>query len=113
MNVAKLKLKEFKNEMDILKRKKAKKQSYKANRTDVLENAETLYNGLHIIVDAFENQIFDSKYRPEIYLDFDLRPASNTHESHYLTKKEFEMFRKLFSYKKKPYGAGTDFHRNY
>ena len=99
--------------MDILKRKKAKKQSYKANRTDVLENAETLYNGRHIIVDAFENQIFDSKYRPEIYLDFDLRPASNTHESHYLTKKEFEMFRKLFSYKKKPYGAGTDFHRNY
>ena len=35
INTAKLKLKEFKNEIDSLKRKKAKNQSYKANKKDV------------------------------------------------------------------------------
>ena len=35
INTAKLKLKEFKNEIDSLKRKKAKKQSYKENKKDV------------------------------------------------------------------------------
>ena len=53
--------------MDVLKRKKGKKkQSYKANKKHVLENAQALYHELNIIVDAFENRIFESKYRPEI-----------------------------------------------
>ena len=88
--VVKLKLKEFKNEIDSLKRKTAKKQSYKINKKDTLENAEALYNGLNIIVDTFENRIFESKYHPEIDLDNDATPDSNTYESHGLTKKKFK-----------------------
>ena len=61
INVVKLKLKEFKNEIDSLERKKAKKQSYKINKKDTLGNAETLYNGLNIIANAFENRISESK----------------------------------------------------
>ena len=66
-------MKEFKNEVDSLKRKKSKKQSYKTNKKDVLKNAEALYDRLNIIVNAFENRIFESKYRPEIDIDNDLR----------------------------------------
>ena len=54
INAAKLKLKEFKNEIHSLKGKKAKIHSYKTNKKDPLENAEALYNGLNIIVDAFD-----------------------------------------------------------
>ena len=43
--------------------------------------------------------IFESKYRPEIDVDIDPAPDSNTYESHVLTKKELQMFRKFFSYK--------------
>ena len=55
-------------------------------------------------MDAFENQIFESKYRPEVDIDIDLTPDSNTYgltkkESYGLTKKELQMFRKRFSYK--------------
>ena len=99
INVVKLKLKEFKNEIDSLERKKAKKQSNKINKKDPLGNAETLYNGLNIIANAFENRIFESKQHPEINVDIDPTPDSNTYESHGLTKKELETFRKLFSYK--------------
>ena len=106
INIAKLKLKEFKNEVDSLKRKKSKKQSYKTNKKDVLKNAEALYNRLNIIVNAFENRIFESKYRPEIDIDNDLRDdqkwnlhAAFRYESHGLTNKELQMFRKSFSYK--------------
>ena len=99
INVVKLKLKEFKNEIESLKRRKARKQSYKINKKDALENAEVLYKGLDIIVDAFENQIFEIKYHPEIDVDIDPTHDSNTYESHDLTKKEFRMFKKLFHYK--------------
>ena len=61
INFAKLKLKELKNEIDCLKRKKVKKQSCKINKKCTLKNAEALYNGLNIIMDAFENPIFESK----------------------------------------------------
>ena len=56
INVAKLKLKELKNDINSLKRKKVKNQLYKTNKKDALENAEALYNGLITIVDAFENR---------------------------------------------------------
>ena len=95
-NVVKLKLKEFKNEIDSLKRKTAKKQSYKINKKDTLENAEALYNGLNIIVDTCENRIFESKYRPEFDVDNDATPDSNTYESHHLTKKKFKCLEKIF-----------------
>ena len=69
-------------------------------KNDTLEKAEALYNGLNIIVDAFENRKFESKYHPKIDVDIDLTPDSNTYESHGLTKKELQMFRKFFSHKK-------------
>ena len=99
INVAKSKLKEFNNKIDSIKRKNAKKQLYKTNKKDVSENTEALYNGLNIIVDAFENWIFESKYCPEIDIDIDTTPDSNTYGSHGLTKKELQMFKKRFSYK--------------
>ena len=61
INVVKLKLKEFKNRMSSRKRKKAMNQSYKLNKKHTLEKAEALYKGLNIIMDAFENPIFESK----------------------------------------------------
>ena len=79
INVVKLKLKEFKNEIESLKRRKARKQSYKINKKDALENAEVLYKGLDIIVDTFENQIFEIKYHPQIDVDID-----PTHDSKHL-----------------------------
>ena len=54
------------------KKKKVKKQSYKSNKTYVLENFEALYNGLNILIETFEKQIFESKYRPEVDQESDL-----------------------------------------
>ena len=96
INVAKLSINEFKADIDKLKRNKAKKQSYKTNKRDVLENAKTLYNILNITIEALENRIFESKYRPEIDVDYDLNNAQESdllltsdHESHGLTRKTF------------------------
>ena len=61
INVVKLKLKEFKNGMNSRKIKKAMNQSYKLNKKHTLKNAEALYNRLNIIMDAFENPIFEGK----------------------------------------------------
>ena len=41
-------------------------------------------------MDTFENRIFESKYHPEIDVDNDATPDSNTYESHGLTKKKFK-----------------------
>ena len=66
INIAKLNMKDFKSEIGRLKRQKVKKQSYKSNKKYVLEIFEALYNGLNMIIKAFEKQILESKYRPEI-----------------------------------------------
>ena len=102
----------LKNKIDKLKRKKSKektkkKQSYKKKKkNNVLENAEALYNGLNMIIEAFENWIFESKDRPEIDVNYDLKHdqksdllATSDYESHGLTDKQLQMFRKFFSYK--------------
>ena len=106
INVAKLSINEFKADIDKLKRNQAKKRSYKTNKRDVLENAKTLYNILNITIEALENRIFERKYRPEIDVDYDLNNApesdlllTSDHESHGLTDKELQMFRKTFTYK--------------
>ena len=44
--------------------------------------------GLDIVMNAFENRIFESKYRPGIDVDIDSESDSNTYESHSLTDKE-------------------------
>ena len=81
INVARLNTKEFKNEIDRLKRKKAKKMSYKKNKEDVLKNAEALYYGVNIIVDAFDWQVFENKGCLEIDVDYDSTSDSNIYES--------------------------------
>ena len=65
----------------------------------MLENAQALYNGLIIIVDAFGNWKFESKYLTEIDVDNDLREdqESNLNAAHdygyyRLIGKELEMF---------------------
>ena len=106
INVAKLSINEFKADIDKLKRNQAKKRSYKTNKRDVLENAKTLYNILNITIEALENRISESKYRPEIDVDYDLNNApesdlllTSDHESHGLTDKELQMFKKTLTYK--------------
>ena len=51
-------MKEFKNKIDRLKRKKAEKPTYKKNKEEVLKNALALYNGLNIIIEAFKIKRF-------------------------------------------------------
>ena len=82
VNVVKLNMNEFKNE---------KKPSDKTNKKDVLENAETLYNGLNIIVDAFERRVFEYGGCPETDADY----GSGTYE---LTDRELQTIKKLFKY---------------
>ena len=89
IGVVKLNTKEFRNEIDKLERKKAKKQSYKTNKKDVLENAEAFYDGLKMIVDPFERQVFEYRGRPQTDVNYDL-------ETYGLTDKELQMFKKLF-----------------
>ena len=60
-----------------------------------------MYNGLNIIADAFENRIFEIKYRPEIDVDIDSTSDSDAYETHGLTDKWLQIFRKRFS-KKNP-----------
>ena len=59
ISVAKLNMKEFKDKINRLKKKKAKKQPYKINKKEILDNSEALYDGLEIIIDAFERRVFE------------------------------------------------------
>ena len=60
INVVKLNIEEFKDEIDKLEKKKAKKESYKRNKKEVLENAKALYDGVKIIIDEFEREVWRS-----------------------------------------------------
>ena len=101
-------MKEFKYEINRLKGKKAKKQTYKIDKRDGLENAEALYNGLNIIIETYKNRIFESKYRPNIDVDNNLSNNQESdsfsasdpkiYESHNLTDRELQMFRRFFGY---------------
>ena len=71
ISVAKLNMKKFKDEINRLKKKKSKKQPYKINKKEVLDNSEALHDGLEIIVDAFERRLFEYGGRPVIDLDYD------------------------------------------
>ena len=108
ISVTKLNMKEFKNDVDRLKRKKVKKTVIQ-NKNDILKNAKALYNGLNIIVGAFERDVFRSINRPLIDVDYDsnndqesdLLAASDSsiYESYGLTDRELQMFKKRFAYK--------------
>ena len=91
ISVAKLNMKEFKDKINRLKKKKAKKQPYKINKKEVLDNSEALYDGLEIIIDAFERRVFEYEGRPVIDLDYDSGAYG-------LTTKELQMFKKNFKY---------------
>ena len=60
INVVKLNIEEFKDKTDKLEKKKAKKESYKRNKKEVLENAKALYDGVKIIIDEFEREVWRS-----------------------------------------------------
>ena len=57
IDVAKLNMEEFKKEINMLEKKKTKKEPYKKNKEGVLKNPNALYKGLDIIVDAFEKYL--------------------------------------------------------
>ena len=50
-----------------------------------------MYNGLNIIVDAFEKQIFQCEGHSRIDVDYDS-------DAYKLTNKELQMFKKFFKY---------------
>ena len=56
-NLAKLNMKEFKDQIDWIVRKKAKKLTHK-NLKDLFKNAKVLYNGMNVIMDAFQKRVF-------------------------------------------------------
>ena len=58
-NAAKLNMKEFQDDIERLKNKKTRNDSYEKKIKNVLKNTEALYKGLEIIVNAFEKQVFD------------------------------------------------------
>ena len=91
ISVAKLNMKEFRDKIDRLKGKKAKKELYGTNKKEVLKNAEALYDRLKIIRDAFERRVFEYGGRLVIDVDYD----SGTYG---LTTKKLQMFKKLFKY---------------
>ena len=93
INIAKLSIKEFKNKIDRLEKKKTRKQKYKKNKEHVLQNANALYNGLNIIMDTSEKQIFEYRGRPKI--DVDYETSSDTYD---LADKALQIFKKLFKY---------------
>ena len=68
-----------------------KKEPYKRNKKDVLENANALYDGVKIIIDGFERGVFEYGGRPGIDVDYDF-------ETYGLTKKELQMFKFFFNY---------------
>ena len=50
-----------------------------------------MYDGVKIIIDAFERGVFEYEGRPKIYVNYDV-------ETYDLTDKELQMFKKLFNY---------------
>ena len=88
IDVVKLNIKEFRDEIERTEGKKAKKEPYKTNKKYGLENAEALYDGLKIIVDAFERRVFEYGGCPVIDVDYDSHAYG-------LTNKELQMFKKL------------------
>ena len=91
IDVVKLNMEEFKKEIDRLEKRKQKQIPTKKNKEGVLKNANVLYNGLNIIVDAFEKRIFDYEGRPKVDVDYD----SDTYN---LTHKKLQIFKKIFKY---------------
>ena len=91
INVLKLRLQVFQGKKDNLINKKMKKEPYKRNKKDVLENANALYDGVKIIIDGFERGVFEYGGRPGIDVDYDF-------ETYGLTKKELQMFKFFFNY---------------
>ena len=55
-----------------------------------------MYNGLNIILDAFEKRIFEYDGRPKIDGDYDLDIYDS--DTYNLTDKELRMFKKCFKY---------------
>ena len=84
-------MKEFKDDTDKLINKKTKKEPYRRNEKDVLENANALYDRVKIIIGAFERVVFDYGGHTKIDVNYDL-------ETYGLSDKELQMFKKLFNY---------------
>ena len=98
-------LKEFKNELDRLERKKATKH-YKEKKDRVLENAKTLYGGIKIIADAVKNTYFPPKYNPNFSLYEEESNEESNDESGLVNfterKKEginIDLFKKHFTFR--------------
>ena len=71
INVIKLNIEEFRDEIDKLEKKKAKKESYITNKKELLENAKALYEGVKKIMDTFERGLFEFGDCPQIDINYD------------------------------------------
>ena len=113
-------MKEFKDQIDWIVRKKAKKLTHK-NLKDLFKNAKVLYNGMNVIMDAFQKRVFVTPQRPDVEVSSEsstddedgsifaslreVTPRSvisdfhiNDFNTHGLTDKELQIFRKRFGY---------------
>lgn len=113
-------MKEFKDQIDWIVRKKAKKLTYK-NLKDVFKNAKVLYNAINVIMDAFQKRVFVTPQRPDVEVSSEsstndedgsifaspreVTPRSvisdlniNDFNTNGLTDKELQIFRKRFGY---------------
>ena len=113
-------MKEFKDQIDWIVRKKAKKLTHK-NLKDLFKNAKVLYNGMDVIMDAFQKRVFVTPQRPDVEVSSEsstddedgsifaslreVTPRSvisdfniNDFNTHGLTDKELQIFRKRFGY---------------
>ena len=72
INVLKLRLQEFRDEIDKLIKKKTKKKPCKKNKKGVLENVYALHDRVKIMMHAFERRVFEYGGRPRIDVNYDL-----------------------------------------
>ena len=113
-------MKEFKDQIDWIARKKAEKLTHN-NLKDLFKNAKILYNRMNVIMDAFQKRVFVTPQRPDVEVSSEsstddedgsifaspreVTPRSvisdfniNDFSTHGLTDKELQIFRKRFGY---------------
>ena len=113
-------MKEFKDQIDWIARKKAEKLTHN-NLKDLFKNAKILYNRMNVIMDAFQKRVFVTPQRPDVEVSSEsstddedgsifaslreVTPRSvisdfniNDFNTHGLTDKELQIFRKRFGY---------------
>ena len=94
---------EFSAVFNALKSYTPRGQKYNEAKNKLLDNAKTFYKGREKIIEGFKNGIFPL-IKKDFYTDCQRPDSPSTcdssiDESHSLTDKELQIFRKIFGYK--------------